>query len=138
MRVLWLGEGDLFHVVGRFGREVVDRVHVDQANTLRAESKARQVIKRSRWLLLRNRDDLKTEQAIKLEAPLAANKPLATVYLLKTELRKCGTRHRSGKVPVDGKLGSNSPCKVGLHRWSNLPNVWPSTGAVFWLLLCIR
>jgi transposase len=58
---------DLFHVVARFGREVVDRVRVDQANTLRAEPKARQVIKRSRWLLLRNRDNLKNEQAIKLD-----------------------------------------------------------------------
>ena len=79
---------DLFHVVARFGREVVDRVRVDQANTLRAEPKARQVIKRSRWLLLRNRDNLKSEQAIKLEELLAANKPLSTVYLLKTELKE--------------------------------------------------
>jgi transposase len=79
---------DLFHVVARFGREVVDRVRVDQANTLRAEPKARQVIKRSRWLLLRNRDNLKAEQAIQLEELLAANQPLATVYLLKTELKE--------------------------------------------------
>lgn len=79
---------DLFHVVARFGREVVDRVRVDQANTLRSEPKARQVIKRSRWLLLRNRDNLKAEQAIKLEELLAANQPLATVYLLKTELKE--------------------------------------------------
>ena len=79
---------DLFHVVARFGREVVDRVRVDQANTLRAEPKARQVIKRSRWLLLRNRDNLKAEQAVKLKELLAANQPLATVYLLKTELKE--------------------------------------------------
>jgi transposase len=79
---------DLFHVVARFGREVVDRVRVDQANTLRVEPKARQVIKRSRWLLLRTRDNLKAEQAIKLEELLAANQPLATVYLLKTELKE--------------------------------------------------
>jgi len=79
---------DLFHVVARFGREVVDRVRVDQANTLRAEPKARQVIKRSRWLLLRNRDNLKAEQAVKLEELLAANQPLSTVYLLKTELKE--------------------------------------------------
>ena len=59
----------------RFGREVVDRVRVDQANTLRAEPKARQVIKRSRWLLLRNRDNLKAEQAVKLEELLAAIGP---------------------------------------------------------------
>lgn len=79
---------DLFHVIARFGREVVDRVRVDQANALRGEPKARQVIKRSRWLLLRNRGNLANDQAVKLDELLAANKPLATVYLLKTELKE--------------------------------------------------
>ena len=79
---------DLFHVIARFGREVVDRVRVDQANALREEPTARRVIKRSRWLLLRNRDNLVGEQAVKLDELLAANAPLATVYLLKTELKE--------------------------------------------------
>lgn len=79
---------DLFHVVARFGREVVDRVRVDQANALRDAPKERQVIKRSRWLLLRNRDNLDDEHAIKLNELLAANAPLSTVYLLKTELKE--------------------------------------------------
>lgn len=79
---------DLFHVVARFGREVVDRVRVDQANALRSEPAQRQVIKRSRWLLLRNRDNLGDEQAVKLEELLAANAPLATVYLLKTAIKE--------------------------------------------------
>lgn len=79
---------DLFHVVARFGREVVDRVRVDQANALRKQPDARRVIKRSRWLLLRNRDNLADEQAVKLDELLAANAPLATVYLLKTELKE--------------------------------------------------
>ena len=46
---------DLFHVVAKYGREVIDRVRVDRANQLRDNPKSRQVIKRSRWLLLRNR-----------------------------------------------------------------------------------
>ncbi|ATD58956.1 MAG: ISL3 family transposase [Janthinobacterium svalbardensis] len=79
---------DLFHVVARFGRDVVDRVRVDQANALRADPKGRQIIKRSRWLLLRNRDNLDDDHAVKLEELLAANVPLATVYLLKTELKE--------------------------------------------------
>ena len=79
---------DLFHVVARFGRDVVDRVRVDQANALRDQPGARRVIKRSRWLLLRNRDNLKHEQAVRLEELLAANAPLALVYLLKTELKE--------------------------------------------------
>ena len=79
---------DLFHVVARFGRDVVDRVRVDQANALRDQPAARKVVKRSRWLLLRNRDNLKDDQSVKLDELLAANTPLATVYLLKTELKE--------------------------------------------------
>ena len=79
---------DLFHVVARFGRDVVDRVRVDQANALRDQPSARKVVKRSRWLLLRNRDNLKDDQSIRLDELLAANTPLATVYLLKTELKE--------------------------------------------------
>ncbi len=79
---------DLFHVVARFGREVVDRVRVDQANTLKEQPAARQVIKRARWLLLRNRDNLSAEQSVKLDELLAANTPLALVYLLKTALKE--------------------------------------------------
>jgi len=79
---------DLFHVVARFGREVIDRVRVDQANTLRDQPAARQVIKRSRWLLLRNRNNLDAAQGVRLDELLAANAPLATVYLLKTALKE--------------------------------------------------
>ena len=79
---------DLFHVVARFGRDVVDRVRIDQANALREQPAARKVIKRSRWLLLRNRGNIQEEQAVKLDELLAANAPLATVYLLKTELKE--------------------------------------------------
>ena len=79
---------DLFHVVARFGREVVDRVRIDQANELRKEPRARQIIKRSRWLLLRNRDNLDEAQAVRLNELLAANAPLAKVYLLKSALKE--------------------------------------------------
>lgn len=79
---------DLFHVVAKFGREVIDRVRVDQANRLRHDKPARKVVKRSRWLLLRNRANLKKEQALQLEELLQANQPLMTVYLLKDQLKE--------------------------------------------------
>lgn len=79
---------DLFHVVAKFGREVIDRVRVDQANQLRDDRAGRRVIKRSRWLLLRNRSNLSEEQSVKLEELLAANAPLTTVYLLKSQLKE--------------------------------------------------
>lgn len=79
---------DLLHVAARFGREVVARVRVDQANALSSAPAQRQVIKLSLWLLLRNRDNWGNEKAVKLEELLAANAPVATVYLLNTAIKE--------------------------------------------------
>jgi transposase len=62
---------DLFHVVAKYGREVIDRVRVDEANRVGADRPARRVIKSARWLLLRNR-----------------NRKLLTVYVLKDDLKQ--------------------------------------------------
>src|SRR5690606_23778044 len=77
---------DLFHVVAKYGREVIDRVRVDQANELRHDRPARRVIKSSRWLLLRNRSNLEPSQAVQLKELLQANQPLLTAYLMRDEL----------------------------------------------------
>ena len=83
---------DLFHVVAKYGREVIDRVRVDEANRLRHDKPARKVIKQARWLLLRNPQNLKTpEQQVRLEDLLAANQALMTVYLMKAELKTLWT-----------------------------------------------
>lgn len=79
---------DLFHVVARYGREVIDRIRIDQANLLREDKPARRAVKQSRWLLLRNRENLKDGQAVRLQELLAANQPLATVYVLKDALKE--------------------------------------------------
>ena len=79
---------DLFHVVAKYGREVIDRVRVDQANRLRHDRKARQVVKGARWLLLRNADNLRdSTERIRLRELLAANKALWVVYVLKDDLK---------------------------------------------------
>ncbi|NZA27569.1 ISL3 family transposase [Luteimonas sp. SJ-92] len=85
---------DLFHVVAKYGREVIDRVRVDEANRLCNDKPARQVVKTSRWLLLRNRENVPPEQAVKLDELLAANRALLTVYLLKDDLKQLW-RYRS-------------------------------------------
>ncbi|KAF0093312.1 MAG: transposase for insertion sequence element [Puniceicoccaceae bacterium 5H] len=79
---------DLFHIVAKYGREVIDRVRVDQANALREDKPARQAVKRSRWLLLRNRDNLSDDQATRLDALMSLNAPLAQVYILKDQLKE--------------------------------------------------
>lgn len=85
---------DLFHVVAKYGREVIDRVRVDEANRLRGDKHARRVVKTSRWLLLRNRENVPAEKAVQLDELLAANKALLTVYLLKDDLKQLW-RYRS-------------------------------------------
>lgn len=79
---------DLFHVVARYGREVIDRVRVDEANRLRHDRAARHLVKGSRWLLLRNRDNVTNPaDQVRLSELLAANRPLLTVYIMKDELK---------------------------------------------------
>jgi len=83
---------DLFHVVAKYGREVIDRVRIDQANTLRKDKRARKVIKGSRWLLLRNRANLTTRNdRVRLRELLAANRPLMTAYVLREDLKHLWT-----------------------------------------------
>jgi transposase len=83
---------DLFQVVAQYGREVFDRVRVDEANRLRHDKPARKVIKQARWLLLRNPQNLKTpEQQVRLEDLLAANQALMKVYSMKAELKALWT-----------------------------------------------
>jgi len=79
---------DLFHVVAKYGREVIDRVRVDEANRLREDKPACKVVKGARWLLLRNRENIKKQaDRIKLSELLAANKRLVAVYVLKDDLK---------------------------------------------------
>lgn len=80
---------DLFHVVAKYGREVVDRVRVDEANRVSGDKKARKVVKSARWLLLRNKRNLtKKKDRIRLRELLEANKSLMTVYVLKDDLKE--------------------------------------------------
>jgi transposase len=84
---------DLFHVIAKYGHDVIDRVRVDRANALRADPAGRKVIKGARWLLLRNRDALGPAEEVKLEELLAANQELFIVYVLRDALRELW-RHR--------------------------------------------
>ena len=88
---------DLFHVVAKYGREVIDRVRVDEANRLRGDKAARQVVKGSRWLLLRNRENLsRSRDAVRLDELLAANRALMTVYVLKEDLKRLWAYRHTG------------------------------------------
>jgi transposase len=78
---------DLFHVVAKYGREVIDRVRVDRANELRADRTSRRIVKGARWLLLKNRDSLRPGEDVELDELLAANHSLFVVYVLRDALK---------------------------------------------------
>ena len=78
---------DLFHVVAKYAREVIDRVRVDRANELRADKPARRVVKGARWLLLKNAESLQPGQDIQLKELLAANRALFVVHVLRDALK---------------------------------------------------
>jgi transposase len=87
---------DLFHVVAKYGREVMDRVRVDQANRLRHDKAARKVIKGSRWLLLRNRENVARDDLVRLDELLKANRALFTAYVLRDDLKHLWDYRRTG------------------------------------------
>lgn len=82
---------DLFHVVAKYGREVISRVRVDAANRLRHDKPARRIVKQAHWLLLRNPARLESGQQVRLQEVLQANAPLMTVYVMKDELKSLWT-----------------------------------------------
>lgn len=82
---------DLFHVIAKYGREVISRVRVDAANQLRHDRPARQVVKQSHWLLLRNPASLNEREQVRLDEVLRANQPIMTVHVMKEGLRSLWT-----------------------------------------------
>jgi transposase len=87
---------DLFHVVAKYARDVIDRVRVDETNKIaraagpnnRGIKAARRVIKGTRWLLLRNRSNVSRADRVRLDELLEANAALFTVYVLKDDLKR--------------------------------------------------
>jgi transposase len=88
---------DLFHVVAKYAREVIDRVRVDETNRIaRARGPndprtraRRRVIKGTRWLLLRNRENVSNPaDRVRLRDLLRANRALFIVYVLKDDLKQ--------------------------------------------------
>jgi len=87
---------DLFHVIAKYGREVIDRVRVDRANELRAQRHERHLVKSARWLLLKNRDSLRPGEDVELEELLAANHALFVVYVLRDALKDLWSYRHTG------------------------------------------
>jgi transposase len=78
---------DHFHVIKLFNDKLSD---LRRSLYHRAEADQKKVLKGARWLLLKNPENLDTDKDEKqrLEEALALNKPLATAYYLKEDLRR--------------------------------------------------
>ena len=87
---------DLFHVIAKYGREVIDRVRVDRANELREQRRERHLVKSARWLLSKNRHSLRAGEDVELEELLAANHSLFVVYVLRDALKDLWSYRHSG------------------------------------------
>ena len=78
---------DHFHVIKLFNDKLSD---LRRSLYHRAEADQKKVLKGSRWLLLKNPENLDEakDEKKRLEEALALNKPLATAYYLKEDLRQ--------------------------------------------------
>ncbi len=79
---------DPFHVIQAYGRDVVDRVRVAEYH--RAAESEKEVIKGSRYLLLKNKSNLDKEkdEPERLSRLLALNRNLSKVYVMKDDLKQ--------------------------------------------------
>ena len=75
---------DFFHLVQAFGK-VMDAVR--RREYRKAGASGRKVLKGSRYVLLKNEDNLTDRQRNHLRSILALNKTLSTIYILKDQLK---------------------------------------------------
>ena len=79
---------DFFHIVANYNK-VITRVRRNEYHKASKEDK--RVIKGSRWILLKNPENLKETDKPRLKDLLAKNESLAKVYILKDELKAIWT-----------------------------------------------
>jgi transposase len=87
---------DLFHMVKEFNK-VIDHVRLDEYR--KASDSDKQVIQGSKYLLLKNRENIRIPQQIEhLEQLLTLNKTISQVMILKDKLKmiwSCSSRHEA-------------------------------------------
>jgi transposase len=79
---------DPFHVISNFSK-VINEVRNEEYK--RAKKTDQAVLKGTKYLLLRNWENLKSHQKRRLDELLDLNKPLNTVYVLKDQLKRLWT-----------------------------------------------
>jgi transposase len=105
---------DPFHVV-QWATNAVDTVRRGMWNTLRGQGHTRQAsnLKGTRWVVLKNPQDLTGEQRTTLAAIAKTNNRLYRAYLLKEQLRAIfAARGTPGRVLLAGWLAWAARCRI--------------------------
>ncbi len=76
---------DRFHIMQHFNK-AIDQVRADEARKLSKEDK-NHILKKSRWTLLKRRENLTKTQGVKLKELLAANLRSVKAYLLREQFQ---------------------------------------------------
>ena len=82
-KVVW----DLFHVIKKYNHDVVDRVRLDEAKRCQTDEE-RRTMKKTKFILLKNRANLVDDEPARLKELLAANKRLATAYIMRDAMKR--------------------------------------------------
>ncbi len=82
---------DKFHVISNYSK-VIDKVRVEEFKKAEAEDKP--VLRGTRYLLLKNQENLSPDQLCRLEELRSLNQNLNMVYVLKDDLHRPGTGKR--------------------------------------------
>ena len=77
---------DKFHIISDFG-DVIDKVRNSEKRKEDLSEDEEDVIKGSKYLLLKNKENVKDDNMPQLEKLLELNKNISTVYILKEELK---------------------------------------------------
>lgn len=80
---------DLCHVIAKYGDEVINRVRLQESERLKDDESQREIIKGTRWLLLRNPDNLpRPQDRVRLKELLDANQRIAKAHILREDLKQ--------------------------------------------------
>ncbi len=105
---------DRFHVVKLMNEKLTELRR--QVHRLSESVEGKKLLKGTRWLLVKNPENLdeKRDQKKRLEEALRVNKPLATAYYLKEDLRLFWTHTSKTKAEhfLNGWIARTQSCKI--------------------------
>lgn len=83
-KIVW----DKFHIIKNYVRDVLNRVRIDEAKKHQSKEE-REQWKGSKWIVLKNPENLRDDEPARLKQLLNANAALAKVYVMAEILKQC-------------------------------------------------